>query len=171
MKDRSRRRFLHALTGIALASALSSAWADALTGEVVGLADGDTLTVLTSDRQQVKVRLAGIDAPEKSQSFGTQARQALSAMAFRQKVSITWQKQDRYGRIVGVVMVGRLDVGLELIRLGLAWHYKQYEAEQTPRDRSAYAAAELQARAGHIGLWQDKAPMAPWNFRNSKKKR
>lgn len=130
-----------------------------------------TLTVLTAEHQQVKVRLARIDAPEKTQAFGTQSRQALAEMAFQKSVQVNWQKLDRYGRIVGVVYVGNKDLGLELVRLGFAWHYKQYEKEQRIKERASYAAAEQKARFARLGLWQDKEQVAPWDFRHQKKLR
>jgi endonuclease YncB( thermonuclease family) len=148
-----------------------AAQAEVLNGLVIGLADGDTLTVLTPAREQVKVRLAGIDAPEKAQAFGSQSRQALAEFAFRKNVQVSWTKKDRYGRVIGVVYLGGKDAGLELIRRGLAWHYKHYEFEQRPEQRAAYSAAEEKARSAHLGIWQDKEPTAPWDFRSQKKRR
>ena len=80
-------------------------------------------------------------------------------------VAVEWAKRDRYGRIVGKVMVEELDAGLAQITSGFAWHYKQYEKEQSPVDRARYASAEVEARAQRAGLWQDKNPIPPWEFR------
>jgi endonuclease YncB( thermonuclease family) len=136
-----------------------------LLGEVVGVADGDTVTVLDSDRVQHRVRIAGIDAPEKRQAFGNRSRQHLASIVFRKNVAVEWTKTDRYGRIIGKVVVRELDAGLEQIRAGYAWHYKRYAREQVIRDRVAYDAAEQDARAHYRGLWEDLHPTPPWQFR------
>ena len=139
-----------------------------LHGEVVVLADGDTITVLDAGQKQHKVRLAGIDAPEKRQPFGVRSKESLSAIAFRRRVSVEWTKTDRYGRIIGKVFVGGVDVCLEQVKHGMAWHYKTYEREQRPGDRQAYASAEDQARRNRVGLWRDSSPVPPWDFRRGK---
>lgn len=131
----------------------------------MGLSDGDTVTVLDATHRQHKVRLAGIDAPERRQPFGDRSRQALAAMVFRQQVAVEWHKTDRYGRLVGVVRISGRDVGLEQVKSGLAWHYKEYRSEQTKADRILYDQAEEQARAARRGLWRDALPEAPWEFR------
>lgn len=144
---------------------IASAHAATLRGVVVALSDGDTLSVLDDERQQHKVRLACIDAPERHQPFGDRARQALAVLAFRKQVTVEWHKRDRYGRLVGVVRVESIDVGLELVRAGLAWHYVAYEREQSASDRKAYSEREREARAAHLGVWSDAAPTPPWEFR------
>lgn len=116
--------------------------ADTLTGRVVGVTDGDTITVLDAAHQQHKVRLAGIDSPEKSQAFGQRAKQHLSRLVFDRTVAIEGSKLDRYGRLIGKVLVSSTDANLQLVRAGLAWHYKQYANEQSPTDRVLYAQAE-----------------------------
>ena len=131
------------------------------------MADGDTITVLDANRQQNKVRLTGIDAPEKFQPFGNRSRQHLSALVHGRDVVVEWNKRDRYGRILGKVLVGSVDANLEQIRAGLAWHYKQYEREQSREDRETYASAELDARTAKRGLWIDPAPIPPWEFRRA----
>lgn len=143
------------------------AMSNTLTGEVVALSDGDTVTVLDSAKTQNKVRLAGIDAPEKRQAFGERAKQNLAAMVFRKQVTVEWHKTDRYGRIVGKVLVERTDTGLAQLRAGMGWHYEQYAREQTPDDRAAYAAAEEVARESHVGLWSQREPVPPWDFRRA----
>lgn len=140
-----------------------------LAGEVIALSDGDTVTVLDLEKRQYKVRLAGIDAPEKRQPFGNRAQQALASMVFRRQVTVEWHKNDRYGRLVGKILVDSIDVGLELVRLGMAWHYKAYQSEQSFADRLAYAEAEDKARKGHVGLWQDPSPLPPWEFRRHRR--
>lgn len=139
--------------------------AASLEAVVVGVTDGDTLTVLDANEVRHKVRLAGIDAPERRQAFGTRARQALAAAVFRKAVTVNWNKRDRYGRLIGKVLAGERDVGLSLIQAGLAWHYKAYEREQSATDRQVYGDAELEARERRVGLWADVAPVPPWAFR------
>ena len=127
---------------------------------VVGIADGDTLTVLTAQRQQHRVRLSGIDAPERRQAFGQVSKQHLSDLAYDKMVSVVFHKRDRYKRILGKVLVNGADAGLNQIQSGLAWHYKKYEREQSPEDRVAYARAEEKSRAKRRGLWRDPRPVA-----------
>ncbi|ANH67282.1 thermonuclease family protein [Mitsuaria sp. 7] len=156
------------LIAILSCSLLGTASAATLRGEVVGLADGDTLTVLDKERQQHRVRLVGIDAPEKRQAFGERSRQNLSALVLRQDVVVDWKKRDRYGRILGVVHVRSVDVGQAQLRAGLAWHYKAYEREQAAEQRILYSAEEVDARRARRGLWSEAAPTPPWEFRRSK---
>jgi endonuclease YncB( thermonuclease family) len=156
---------IHALSFVLFLSALSLQ-AETLTGYVVGIADGDTLTVLDASHQQHKIRLAGIDAPEKGQPFGDRSKQSLAAMAFNKNVTVEWNKLDRYGRTVGKVMVNGKDANLEQVRAGMAWWYRDYAKEQSPADRGLYERAEVQARAQHVGLWRDANPMPPWEFRH-----
>lgn len=150
---------------------LLSTWAGALYGEtlqgkVVGISDGDTITVLDSSKTQHKIRLAGIDAPEKSQAFGDRSKQHLSDLVFGKNVAIDWNKTDKYGRTIGKVTVNGQDANLRQVQAGLAWHYKQYEKEQSVADRNSYSQAEIEARARRLGLWHDTAPIPPWDFRH-----
>jgi endonuclease YncB( thermonuclease family) len=156
------------ISSLVLLAVHGAAWADRLNGLVVGVSDGDTITVLDDHRRQLKVRLAGIDAPEKRQDFGNRAKQSLSDLAYKQRVIVDTGKTDRYGRIIGKVTVNGQDVNLEQVRRGLAWHYKVYEREQAPGDRLAYAAAEKVARASKTGLWAMPTPIPPWEFRRAK---
>lgn len=136
-----------------------------LSGTVIAVSDGDTVTVKDAAAQTHKVRLAGIDAPESRQPYGQRARQSLIQMAAGQWVEVAYEKTDRYGRLVGKVQVNGLDTSLEQLRRGLAWHYKRYEGEQSQEDRQTYAQAEQQAKAEHLGLWRDRQPQAPWDYR------
>lgn len=144
-----------------------SAHAETLTGYVVGISDGDTVTVLDASRQQHKIRLAGIDAPEKAQAFGDRSKQHLATLVFNKNVSVEWNKQDRYGRTVGKIMVNGLDANLEQVKAGMGWWYREYAKEQSPVDRRLYEQAEQQAKAQQVGLWRDANPMPPWDFRHS----
>jgi endonuclease YncB( thermonuclease family) len=163
--DRRRLSRLLALLVIAAASHATGARAETLVGEVVGVADGDTVTVLDVDHRQHKVRLAGIDAPERKQPFGHRSTQALAQMVFRHQVTVEWHKKDRYQRIVGLVRVGGSDVGLEQVRAGLAWHYLAYAKEQSAADRERYSQAEAEAKSSNRGLWGDRSFEPPWEYR------
>lgn len=140
--------------------------ADVLRGRVIGVSDGDTITVLDETKQRHVIRLMGIDAPEKAQAFGQKAKQSLSELVFDRDVSVTWFKRDRYGRTVGQVYVDDTDVCLEQIKRGLAWHYKEYEREQSEEDRSRYAEAEKEAMMNRVGLWHDEIQISPSTFRS-----
>lgn len=156
-----------AIFGLLLVSNIATA--ETYSGRVVGVADGDTVTVLDSTNTQHKVRLAGIDAPEKKQAFGQVSKQHLSNQVFDKTVTIETTKRDRYQREVGKVIVNGRDANLGQIEAGLAWHYKQYAGEQSPADRQSYAAAEVAAQQARKGLWQDANPVPPWDFRHPKK--
>lgn len=143
--------------------------ADTLNGRVIGVSDGDTGTVLDGTNKQWKIRLLGIDAPEKKQAFGNRSKQSLSALVFNRLVVVDYSKKDKYGRTVGKILVGGVDANLEQVRTGMAWHYKKYQSEQSEADQIAYAQAEEQARAGKLGLWRDAEPMPPWDWRMQQK--
>jgi len=143
--------------------------ADTLQGRVVSIADGDTVTVLDASNTQWKIRLMGIDAPEKKMPFGQQSKENLSDMVFNKYVVVGYSKQDRYGRTVGKIIVNGTDANLEQVKAGMAWHYKQYEMEQSPDERVSYAEAEEQARAGRKGLWVNAEPTPPWDWRKEQK--
>lgn len=144
-------------------------FAASLTGKVVGVSDGDTITVLDSSKTQHKIRLSGIDAPEKAQPFGQRSKEHLSDLVFGKQVTIEGDKIDRYQRQVGKVVVGGVDANLEQIKSGFAWHYKVYEKEQPVADRATYSSAEQLSRTKRIGLWNDKNPTPPWEWRHDGK--
>ncbi len=139
--------------------------ADLFSGKVISIADGDTITLLDSAEKQHKIRLLGIDAPEKNQPFGSQSKQSLAEMVFSKTVVIDFNKRDKYKRIVGKVLLEGNDINLEQVKRGLAWHYKRYENEQELSDRSVYANEEYIARRDAKGLLADKDPISPWEFR------
>ncbi len=175
------QRIARWLLGLLLVA--SAGHGETLSGRVVGVSDGDTIMVLDAAEVQHKIRLAAIDAPENKQSFGNRSKQHLSDLLHNRPVCIEWKKHDRYGRIVGKVMIssldasasfqetcpGTLDAGLVQIAAGLAWHYKQYEKEQTDEDRERYSFAENEAQAKRIGLWQDRNAMPPWEWRHQRR--
>ena len=150
------------------------AGAEVLTGRVVSVSDGDTLTVLDNDKQQHRIRLYGIDAPEKAQPYGQRSKEHLSRLTYAKDVRVDWKKRDRFGRIVGKVWVRpidcsncelTLDAGLAQLSVGLAWWYRKYAWEQSAEDRARYEVEEGEARARQVGLWGDPAPEPPWGWR------
>jgi endonuclease YncB( thermonuclease family) len=140
-----------------------------LQGRVVKVADGDTITLLDKGLTQHKIRLEGIDAPEKNQAFGWRSKHTLGLLVFGKEVSVKVRKKDRYGRSLGKVMLAGQDINLAQLEAGWAWHYKAYEKEQSKTDRQLYAAAQRRAQSRRIGLWQDPKPVAPWDFRRNKR--
>ena len=135
---------------------------------MAAILDGDTITVLR-DRQERRVRIAGIDALEMRQAFGQRSKEAMSDCAFAKDVEVQWSKKDGYGRTIGKVLSGDVDCGLRQIKLGMAWHYKAYAKEQARADRESYAAKENEAKADRRGLWSDASPTPPWEIRHHEK--
>ena len=147
---------------IVLAAASCISFADQLVGKVIKVTDGDTVNVHTSDNETCKIRLSGIDAPEKKQAFGNRSKQALAELIDGKTVTVEYNKLDKYQRLVGKIVFHGQDVNLRQINLGLAWHFKKYEKEQDVEDRSIYANAEYLAQRDKVGLWYDANPIAPW---------
>ncbi len=139
----------------------------AFEGTVVGVADGDTVTVLDAQKTQHKIRLSGIDAPEKAQDYGERSKQNLSNLVFGKKVTIPDTTKDRYGRTISRVLVNGKDAGLEQIKGGFAWHYKKYQKDQQPSDRVLYAQAQEKSQSARVGLWALANPVEPEAFRRN----
>ncbi len=137
--------------------------AESLIGTVVGVSDGDTLTLLTSDKKQVKIRLAEIDAPESKQAFGQKSKQTLSELCFKKAAIVDVQSVDKYKRTVGRIMCDGVDANAEMVNVGLAWVYDQYVKDKTLYD------LQNKAKSNKIGLWSDKDPVAPWQYRKDEK--
>ena len=140
-----------------------------VTGRVVGVHDGDTITVLDADRTQHKIRFLGMDAPELKQAFGRASKQHLSDGCFGREVVVKVRHKDRYGRELGQVFAQGRDLNLEQVRAGLAWHYKAFSKEQAPEDRRTYAEAEEAAQQAQKGLWAEASPTPPWDYRRAGK--
>ena len=137
-------------------------------GVVVSVADGDTITVLHVDggkQSQVKIRLAGIDTPEKKQAYGQKAKAALSSQIFGETVRVVYSEQDRYGRTIGDVYAGKHWINLQMVSEGWAWHYKAYSKDKRLAD------AETQARKAKRGLWAGQDPVAPWKYRAARRRK
>ena len=140
--------------------------AEALSGKVIHVADGDTITILDSSNQHLKIRLSGIDAPEKAKAYGQRSKEHLSGLVQGQQVIVETAKKDKYGRHVGHVLINGQDVNLEQLRAGLAWYYREYERELTPDLQKNYALAEAEAKDARMGLWSDAQPVPPWQWRH-----
>lgn len=136
-----------------------------LSCRVVRIVDGYTVVVLDGANAQHRIRLAGIDTPERKQPFGQKAKEHLSRLVAAQSVVVNWDKRDRYKRIVGKIIHDGRDVNLAMVQAGFAWWYRKYADEQSPADRALYEDAERKARAEGLGLWLDPDPMPPWEWR------
>ena len=151
--------------GIVLAAASVAAAAKphyTLSGKVIAIGDGDTLTVLDDRKSQHRIRLAGIDAPEKGQAFGNKAREALGDKVFQQPIRVEVIDIDRYKREVGRIHLGDRFINMEMVRDGFAWRYVQYDKP------GEFTAAEADARE-HRRLWADPIPTPPWEWRKAKR--
>lgn len=149
-----------------LVLATTPTFAATLSGKVVRVADGDTIAILTPDKEEVKIRLVEIDAPEKDQPYGQKSKQSLSDLVFEKNVRVEWDKSDKYKRTLGRVFVGETDVNLQQVKNGAAWAYTQYLTDDRIRQ------AENEARAAKAGLWALQADqiMPPWEWRHGKKR-
>ena len=146
-----------------------SVMAGTITGTVVRITDGDTVVVLDANKVQYKIRLVGIDAPEKKQAYGKKSKENLSDLVAGKHVVVEYDKVDRYKRVLGKILLNSKDMNLEQIKSGMAWHYKKYQKEQSQSDRMLYSEAEIGAREARRGLWQDPEPIPPWEYRKLKK--
>ena len=142
--------------------ALTPALAATLEGRVVKIADGDTLTMLVDGRQE-RIRLSDIDTPERKQPFGMRAKQALAEMTFGKTISVFTTTRDRYGRVIGHITVEGIDVNAELVRLGYAWVYRRYSND------AELLRLEATARTKGLGLWADRNPIPPWEWRRGRR--
>lgn len=146
---------------LAFLLAISAQAGDSLSGRVVGVHDGDTLTILAADGAQKKIRLSDIDAPELKQPYGKRAKKSLSDLAFGKLVHLRAPRPDRYGRIVARVYAGPHDLNAEQLRRGWAWWYEAYSSDLIARDLADAA------RRDKRGLWAGQNPVAPWIWRRA----
>jgi endonuclease YncB( thermonuclease family) len=169
-------RFRAIVFGLALVFSIT-ARAD-ITGRAVGVNDGDTITVVDASGIRHKVRLAGIDAPERGQPGGFRSKESLSRLVFEQPVRVEGTAEDRDDLLVGKVWVAppdcpscgmTLDAGLAQVTMGRAWWIRAYAKEQSPEDRRRYEFAEQEARAKKAGLWRDRDPVPPWEWRKARR--
>jgi micrococcal nuclease len=136
-----------------------------LFGKPVKVSDGDTFTILTSEKREIKIRLYGIDAPERGQDFGNVAKEYLGQLLKDQVVTIKSKGRDQYGRTIGIAIIGTKNINEELLKAGLVWHFKEYDKNPT------WNLLEVQAREQKKGLWSHARPIPPWEFRKAKKQK
>lgn len=151
-------KWVLALAAFFIAAVSPAAAQFSFEARVIRITDGDTLTVRAGEKN-FRVRLHGIDAPERGQAFGTKAREFLADGIAGKAVALRVLGVDRYGRLIAELLIGTTNWNIELLRAGMAWHYAEYD------DSHAYKAAEAAARASRRGLWADLAPEAPWEYR------
>ena len=156
------------LLGFSLYLSTLNVYADTLIGKVVKITDGDTVHVLDSSYTKHKIRLAGIDAPERRQAFGKRSKQYLSSLVARKTVTEDWKKHDRYGRVVGKIIYDNQDINLAMVKAGLAWWYRKYAREQSLADQAIYERAEDIAKDKRHGLWANSGSIPPWEWRRKK---
>lgn len=135
---------------------------ETISGRVISIADGDTMTILTKGDKQIKIRLLGIDAPEKGQDYGNKSRQFLYDLCYGKNVEIKKDSEDQYGRVLGVVYIDGVNVNEELVRNGLAWYYRHFVND--PRLDSL----EQLAQKEKLNIWSMKNPLPPYEFRKNK---
>ena len=146
------------------ASAPAADWS----GLCTAVTDGDTIRVLSPDRREVRIRLYGIDAPERRQPYGTTSRDYLADLVHRREVTVRPVDTDQYGRVVGLVEASDVIVNREMVAAGLAWVYPQYCRLQACDE---WREMETEAKADRRGLWADKEPVAPWVWRRERRGR
>lgn len=173
----SAKRLMHDFRGLQLRQNLTAllcivlvlpmcAWADIISGRVIGVAGGDTITLLDSNNVKYKIRLSGIDAPEKAQPYGDVSRKSLTDLVYGKEVDVECLKLEKqHKRAVGRVLLNGVDINLEQVKLGMAWFFLHYQNEQSTQDRLDYANAQVAAEDKQIGLWVDSNPTPPWEFR------
>lgn len=154
------------LIGLLFVCALvvQSAKSEDFTGKVVRVMDGDTIEVMKNG-EPARIRFYGIDCPEKNQAFGQKAKQFVSALIFGEEVEIRHKGRDRYGRIIGeIIMADGNNLNHELVRAGLAWWYERFSPEDTDLEN-----LEKQAQDTKTGLWSEENPIPPWDWRKGKR--
>jgi len=139
--------------------------AHAWVAKVVSVTDGDTIKVFTADQGQVKIRLYGIDTPEKGQPYGKAAGKYLASLISGAMVEVETVTTDRYGRTVGIVWDNEANINQEMVRAGYAWVYQRYCNKPFCE---YWLALENEAKTDNIGLWQEPEPVPPWEWRMRK---
>lgn len=152
-----------------LPDSTANAGAQEVQGQVVKVADGDTITLKKTDGQTIRIRFLGIDAPEHDQAGGPASKAHLESLVAGRNVTVRYRNLDQYGRTVGKVLVDGKDINLSQLQTGNAWFYRSYQKSMFPEDRPIYEAAEEKARSEHIGLWSEANPTPPWDFRKAKR--
>ncbi|MBP7309862.1 MAG: thermonuclease family protein [Candidatus Cloacimonetes bacterium] len=150
------------LIAIGICLCMISCQAKTISGKVVKVSDGDTFIVVQNKREY-KIRLDGVDCPEARQAYGKRAKQFTSAQIYNRQVRVSYKKKDQYGRYLGTVYYGGgKNLNHEILKAGMAWHYKHYNQDKT------LSNLETMARNKRVGLWADRQPVPPWIFRRYK---
>lgn len=136
-----------------------------ISGRIARVSDGDTIVLLTEDKEQVKIRFASIDCPEKTQDFGNKATLFVRELCYNKKVKVIKTGTDRYGRTLGMLYVDSINVNEALVRNGLAWHYKRYS------DSHRLDSLEQLARKKKLNIWSLPKPISPWEYRKMNRKK
>ena len=142
-----------------LASVVLESAADTICGKVTKVSDGDTVWITDAANEKHKIRLARIDAPEKSQPWGSESAAVLRGLVFGKDVRVEYAKRDKYGRILGTIFCGTNEVNLAMVQTGNAWHYSRFDRT------TAYSAAETAAKVARLGLWSQPDPINPFAWR------
>jgi len=142
------------------------AYSQSITGKVISVADGDTITILTSEKEQIKIRLSAIDTPEKKQAYGQKAKDFTSSMVAGKNVTIEKETIDKYGRTVAMVLIDGLNLNKEIVKQGHGWVYRKYCQKAFCGE---WLELEREAREAKIGLWADSKPVPPWIWRHGEK--
>ncbi len=135
--------------------------AKTIQGKVIKVTDGDSIVIQDDKEQSIEVQLEGIDAPEFQQPFGKEAKELLSEKLLKKDVSIQWEKEDNYKRKLGWIFHEDRNINLWMIEKGAAWHYAQYNKEES------FSNAQQAAKKAKLGLWEDPMPQAPWDYRRA----
>ena len=136
--------------------------ANSISGKVIHISDGDTIHLLTKSKEKIKIRLNDIDAPESKQAYGNKSKENLKKYIYQKDVVVKSAGKDRYERVLGTIYYQNRDINLQMVKDGYAWVYRQYSKKNN------YYDAEKEARTEKRGLWNDKNPVEPWNFRRKK---
>lgn len=142
-----------------LASVVLESAANTISGKVTKVSDGDTVWITDAANEKHKIRLARIDAPEKSQPWGAESATVLRGWVFGKDVRVEYAKRDKYGRILGTIFCGTNEVNLAMVQTGNAWHYNRFDRT------TAYSAAESAAKVARLGLWSQPDPINPFAWR------
>lgn len=130
-----------------------------ISGKVIKIVDGDTYDLLTADKQTLRIRMEGIDAPERGMPYYKVAKNYLGSLCFQKNVTVIVKETDVHGRLVANTYLDEKEIGQEMIRTGLAWHFKKYSSD------TLLSRLETEARLNKKGLWINSEPMSPWNNR------
>ena len=134
-----------------------------LKGKIIHISDGDTVHLLTDNKEKIKIRLNDIDAPESKQAFGNKSKENLKKYIYQKNVVVEYKNKDKYKRVLGTIYYQNRDINLQQVKDGYAWVYKKYSKNHN------YFKAEKEAKSKKLGLWSDKNPIEPWEFRKNKK--